>query len=331
VEAGGDNTIVDPFSVAFDKDGILYGVEYVRSNRVFRIGKFGQISIIAGIQSNTAQKKGDQGAADGPDPLLANFNGMHDLAIGPDGSIYLADAFNSRVRKIDGASGELSTIAGTGAPGFSGDGGPADLAQVGQVHCLSFNEDYSRLYLTDLPNRRIRMIEMESGIISTVAGNGETGVPEDRAVAVEAPLLDPRAVLAGNDSKVYILSRRGNALRILGPGGRTRTIVNASGEKGYSGDGGDSLLATMNGPKHLALDPQGRILITDTENHCIRRYDPVSGIIELVAGVPGVRGSTSSDNPLEVQMDRPHGARVHNGWIYISDSENDRVVWFPYK
>ena len=88
--------------------------------------------------------------------------------------------------------------------------------------------------------------------------------------------------------------------------------------------------ATMNGPKHLALDPQGRILITDTENHCIRRYDPRSKIIELVAGVPGVRGSASSDNPLEIELARPHGSRIHKGWLFIADSENDRLISFPY-
>ena len=329
----GDGKLVDPFSVAFDKDGILYGVEYVRSNRVFRIDKSGKVTIVAGIQAETSQKMGDLGAKDGSDPLNAHFNGMHDLAIGPDGSIYLVDTFSSRVRKIDGTSGEISTIVGNGVAGFSGDGGSAYNAQVAQVHSLSFTEDYSRFYITDLPNRRIRMIDMESGIISTVAGNGETGVPEDREIALEQPLLDPRAVLAvkeGQYLKVYIVSRRGNALRLVGPGGRIRTIINESGEKGYSGDGEDALSATMNGPKHLAVDPQGRILITDTENHCIRRYDPGTGIIDLVAGVPEVRGSTLSENPLETQMDRPHGSRVYDGWIYISDSENDRVVRFSY-
>ena len=330
VIAGGDGSIVDPFSVAFDKDGILYGVEYIRSNRVFRIDENGKVSIVAGIQSVTNQKMDDLGANDGDDPLKAHFNGMHDLAISPDGSIYLGEAFSSRIRKIDGKSGKISTIVGNGDPGFSGDGGLASDAQVAQVHSLYFNDDYSELYFTDLPNRRIRKIDMETGIISTVAGNGETGVPEDRSIAIESPLLDPRAVLVGNDGMVYILSRGGNALRILGPGGRLRTIINTSGEKGYFGDGGDAMSATMNGPKHLALDSQGRILITDTENHCIRRYDPRSKIIELVAGVPGVRGSASSDNPLEIELARPHGSRIHKGWLFIADSENDRLISFPY-
>jgi hypothetical protein len=330
VEVGGGQSIIDPFSVAFDDSGNLFGVEYIRSNRVFRIDPYGAVTRIAGIQAVTDQKMGDLGANDSTDPLKAHFNGMHDLAIAPDGSIYLAEAFSSRIRKIDGTTGQLTTIAGTGKSGFSGDGGLAQNSQVGQVHCLSFNSDYSRLYLTDLPNRRIRMIDMETNIISTVAGNGETGVPKDQSVAIESPLLDPRAVLADNKGMVYILSRSGHALRVLGPEGRVRTIINSSGKKGYSGDGGDAMSATMNGPKHLALDPQGRILITDTENHCIRRYDPITKKIDLVAGVPGVSGSASSDNPLEIQLNRPHGSRVHKGWLYISDSENDRVVSFPY-
>lgn len=130
--------------------------------------------------------------------------------------------------------------------------------------------------------------------------------------------------------EVSIPSRGGNALRVMEPGGRIRTMVNASGAKGYSGDGGPAVDATMNGPKHLAADPQGRILTTDTENHCIRRFDPAAGTIELVAGVRGVRGGDSSGNPLEIRMNRPHDSRAHHSWLYVADSENDRVIWFPY-
>ena len=330
VEAGGNNSIVDPFSVTFDQEGNMYGVEYVRSNRVFRVGVYGETSIVAGIQAKTSQKMGDQGASDGSDPLKAHFNGMHDLAMVPGGLIYLADTFNARVRRFDPVQGTLETVLGTGQPGFSGDGGPAHLAQVAQVHCLSFNPDYSKLYFTDLPNRRIRVMDTASGMVSTVAGTGEKAVPEDGANALKAPLFDPRAVLVDRDENIYICSRAGHALRVVGRNGNIRTVINASGEKGYSGDGGPALQAKMNGPKHLAMDPQGRILITDTENHCIRRYDPATGLMELIAGVPGVRGRASSEDPLKIELARPHGSRVRDGWLFIADSENDRVIWFPY-
>lgn len=330
VEASGGNSIIDPFSIVFDKDGNLFGVEYVRSNRVFKIDPYGVISKIAGVQSVTHQKMGDLGAQDGTDPLSAHFNGMHDLAIGPDGSIYLTDTFNARVRKLDKTTGKLTTIIGTGIAGFSGDGGPGQKAQVAQVHSLSFNADKTRLYFTDLPNRRIRMLDVAKGIVSTVVGTGEKAVPEDGTPALKAPLLDPRAVLVDKDENIYIVSRGGHALRFVGQDGKIRTLINPSGTQGYSGDGGPGVLATMNGPKHLAMDPQGRILITDTENHVIRRYDPKTTIIDLVAGVPGVSGPASSNDPLKIELARPHGSRINDGWLYIADSENDRVIWFPY-
>lgn len=330
VEVSGGNSVVDPFSIAFDEDGNLFGVEYMRSNRVFKIDPYGVIRNVAGIQSVTNQKMGDLGVQDGPDPLRAHFNGMHDLAIGSDGSIYLTDTFNARVRKLDKTTGALTTIIGTGVAGFSGDGGLGHKAQVAQVHSLSFNADKTRLYFTDLPNRRIRMLNMASGIVSTVVGTGEKAVPVDGAPALEAPLLDPRAVLVDKDENIYIVSRGGHALRFVGQDGNIRTLINPSGAKGYSGDGGPGVRATMNGPKHMAMDPQGRILITDTENHVIRRYDPKTKLIDLIAGVPGVNGPASSNDPLKIELARPHGSRVNNGWLYIADSENDRVVWFPY-
>ncbi len=308
----------------------MLAVEYVRSNRVIKVDPFGRSSVIAGIQSTTSPKAGDQGALDGADPLKANFNGMHDLVLGKDGSIYLADTFNARVRKIDAKTGKISTIIGTGISGFSGDGGPGVMAQVAQVHSPCFNSDYSALYFNDLPNRRIRKMDMKSGIVSTVVGNGVKGVPEDGSVATKAPLLDPRAVLLDKDDNIYICSRGGHALRVVGKNGRIRTVINPAGKKGYSGDGGPALHATMNGPKHLALDSNDRILITDTENHVIRRYDPKAETIDLVAGIPEVNGSDTSEDPLKIQLDRPHGARVYKGWLYVADSNNDRIIWFPY-
>ena len=321
---------VDPFSVVFDSEGSLLAVEYIRSNRVVKVDEYGRSSVIAGVQSTTTPRDGDQGAHDGSDPLKAHFNGMHDLVLGKDGSIYLADTFNARVRKIDAKTGKISTIIGTGVKGFSGDGGPGHKAQVAQVHSPCFNSDYSALYFNDLPNRRIRKMDMKTGIVSTVAGNGLKGVPQDGAIATEAPLFDPRAVLLDKDDNLYICSRGGHALRVVGKDGRIRTVINPAGTKGYSGDGGPALHATMDGPKHLALDPKGRILITDTENHVIRRYDPEAGTIDLVAGVPQVKGPATSNDPLQIQLDRPHGARVHKGWLYVADSNNDRIIWFPY-
>jgi sugar lactone lactonase YvrE len=327
VEVVLDEGIHEPFSVDFDAEGNLIGVEFIGANRVFKLDENGALRFIAGVEGKTNSKGGDVGADDGADPLKAHFNGMHDLAIASNGDIYLADTFNFRLRKIDAESGELSTVMGTGEKGFSGDGGAAVEAEHSGVHAISFNADGSRLYFTDLSNRRIRMMDMASGTVVTVAGTGERGVPEDGMRAKRAPLPGPRAVAVDGDENIYIVSREGNALRVVGADGKIRTVVNVPGKKGYSGDGGvDAREGMLNGPKHACIDDEGNVLIADTENHVIRKYVPGEGRIYLVAGVPGKKGAGLGAGPLDTELNRPHGVRVHEGWLYIADSGNDRVL-----
>ena len=169
-------------------------------------------------------------------------------------------------------------------------------------------------------------IDLVTGIVTTVAGNGQRGVPADGAVATAAPLVDPRAVAADDKGNVYILERGGHALRVVGTDGRIRTVV-GTGQRGASGDGGDARLATMNGPKHLCLDREGNVLIADTENHCVRKYLPRTGMIVRVAGI-GTKGAAGTGGPPErAELSQPHGVTVHaDGTLYIADSSNHRVV-----
>jgi DNA-binding beta-propeller fold protein YncE len=308
-----------PFGVAFDPSGTIYIVEMEKGECALKIDDKGMLRKVAGTG-----KKGDKG--DGGPALSAEFNGMHSLAVGPDGSVYLADTWNNRVRKLDPKSGTISAFAGTGEKGFAGDGGPALKAQFGGVYCLAFDPKGERLYLADLDNRRIRAIDMKTGVVKTVAGNGEKGVPEDGADALKAPLVDPRAVAADADGNVYILERGGNALRVVDANGKIRTVA-GTGKAGATGDGGDALRATLNGPKHLCIDHDGSVLIADTENHVIRRYSPRDGKIVRVAGT-GKKGSAGLDGPPEkAELAQPHGVAVgKDGTVYIADSSNDRVL-----
>ncbi|MEM7145108.1 MAG: hypothetical protein AAF591_08210 [Verrucomicrobiota bacterium] len=332
VEVVVDEEIREPFSVCFDEAGNLYGVEFTSSNRVFKLTPGGELSFIAGVAAKTDPRGGDVASGDGSDPAGAHFNGMHDLAMAANGDLYLADTFNHRLRKIDGETGGLETVAGTGESGYSGDGGPGDEAQLSGVFAVSFNADESLLYLADLKNRRIRVFDTGDGTVRTVVGNGEKLRPDDGTGALEASLPGPRAVAVDADENIYIVSREGHALRVVGKDGKIRTVVNASGKKGYGGDGGeDALSALMFGPKHACIDPAGNVLIVDTENHVIRKYVPEEGRIYLVAGVPGTSGDAIGGSPLETELDRPHGVRVHDGWLYIADSNNDRVLRFRYE
>lgn len=329
VEPLNKGNLVAPFSLAIDDAGQIYGVEFMDPNRVFQIASNGELSFIAGTKA--VAKNNAKRAHEETDPRNASFSAMHDIVLGPKGNLFIADTLNYRVCKLDMTTGQLSTVAGTGEKGFSGDGGPAIEAKLGGIFSLAFGPDLKRLYLTDLANRRIRVVDMETGRIETFAGNGEDAIPEDGVLATKTSLKDPRSVVADHKGNVYILSRNGHSLAVVDTKGRIRTVVNSAGNKGYSGDGGLAIEAKMNGPKHLAIDPTNRVIIADAENHVIRRYDPNTGLIELLAGLPEHRGSTLTDDPLTSQLARPHGTRVKGGWLYIADSYNNRVLRFAYE
>ena len=187
--------------VDFDRDGNLYLCEMV-GQRVRKIDAKGVLTTIAG-----GGKKGNAGD-DGPGPD-AEFNGMHSLALAPDGTLYLADTWNNRVRKLDRKTGKIAAFAGSGDKGFAGDGGPAAKAKFGGVYCIALDPKGEQMYIADLDNRRIRGIDLKTGTVRTVAGNGKKGVPEDGAEATNSPLVDPPAVAAEANGNGYVLERAG--------------------------------------------------------------------------------------------------------------------------
>ena len=314
-----DARLHQPFGVDFDKSGAMFIVE-LEGGHVHRVDAQGIFSTIAG----TGEVKGDTG--DGGPAKRATFNGMHSLAIAPSGDIFIADTWNNRVRRIDPRSGIISAFAGTGRKAYAGDGGPADRADCGGVYCVAFGPDAKTLFLADLDNRRIRAVDMPSGTIRLVAGNGERGVPADGSVAREAPLFDPRAVAADAQGNVYILERGGHALRVVDRTGKIRTVA-GTGTAGPAGDDGPALAATLRGPKHLCLDRDGGVVIADTDNHVIRKYLPGEGRLVRIAGTGRMGSAGLGGPPIKVELNQPHGVHVDaTGTLFIVDSHNDRVL-----
>ncbi len=309
--------LTEPFGVDFDRAGNMYVAE-MTLHRIKKIAPDGKVTLVAGT--------GEKGfGGDGGDAKLAKLDGPHHLMMGPEDDLYIADTWNGAVRKIGLKDGKISTVAGNGVKGYSGDGGPATQAQCAGVYSIAWDATRTRLFIADLENRRIRMVNRSTGIMTTVAGNGQKGIPKDGELAVHQPLVDPRAVAMDSKDNLYILERGGHALRVVDRDGKIRTVV-GTGKAGYSGNGQKGLLATLNGPKHLAIDRDDTVLILDTENHVLRRYDPKTEVIDLVIG-SGKKGTNTSGGYSSVEMFRPHGILVHtDGSYWISDSSNGRVL-----
>jgi sugar lactone lactonase YvrE len=175
------------------------------------------------------------------------------------------------------------------------------------------------MVVTDLDNRRIRVIDMKTGIVSAVAGNGEKGAPKDGAQAAKAPLVDPRAATMDSKGNIYLLERGGHALRVVDPAGRIKTLI--AGPKDAKAP------RTLNGPKHLCIDREDNIMIADTDNHRIVKWLPREEKLIVVAGT-GVKGTDGIGGPPEkLQLNQPHGVYLDaTGTLYICDSMNGRVL-----
>jgi DNA-binding beta-propeller fold protein YncE len=294
--------LAEPFGVAFDAKGNLLIIEYTSSLRA--LTPAGKVVTLCGDGI-----KGDGG--DGGPATKAKLNLPHAVAVGADGVVYVADSLNHRVRAIDPKTKVISTFAGT-SKGYAGDGGPAAQARFSGIYCISFNPAKDKMVVTDLENRRVRVIDMTSGIVSLVAGNGKKGVPPDGAVATDAPLVDPRAATMDAKGNVYLLERGGHALRVVDAAGKIRTLIPPG---------------TIKGPKHLCVDRNDDVIIADTDNHRIVKWLATEGKLVPLAGT-GKKGAAGVGGPPgKLEMNQPHGVYLDpKGALYISDSMNNRVL-----
>jgi streptogramin lyase len=311
--------IGEPFGVEIGPDEGLYVCE-VRNHRVWRVDlKTGQAKVVAG-----SGKKGYSG--DGGKATEAQLNEPYEVRFDNAGNMLFVEMQNHLVRKVDARSGTISTVAGTGKQGFGGDGGPAIKAQFSTPHSIAL-DDADNLLIADIGNHRIRKVDAKTGLITTVAGNGEKKLPEDGQTALGRPMLGPRALFVQGNT-LWIALREGHSVWKMDLASGKLAHIAGNGKKGFTGDGGPAKAATFDGPKGIALGPDGNVYVMDTENHAVRKVDPKSGLVSTVAGSgPQAKGGSGDGGPAtKALMDRPHGICVGpSGAIYIGDTNNHRV------
>jgi hypothetical protein len=328
-----EGVVVEPFSVVFDAAGNLYGVEFTKTNRVFKQSVAGEVTFIAGVKCHTDEKKLLPELGDGP-AATAQFHGLHDLCFA-DGNdmnggkvLLLADTFHHCIRRLDLATGIVSTVVGTGHPGYNGNNHVAASADLNVPICIAPTPQAGQFLITDLANQRVRIYDARTGTVADAVGNGKKGAVQNGAAPTGSALAGPRAAVA-DAGGMWLLLREGNAL-VRVADHHLHTILNAAGKPGYS-EGPTMLDVQLNGPKYLCLDAVENPIFCDTENHVVRRYLPKEKKVELLVGVPGKPGNALGSTGLTTQLRRPHGVRIHDGWLYVADSENNRVLRVPYR
>ncbi len=311
-------------AVASDPSGNVYigssvsGAEpWSYDNRVRMLDSSGTIDTLAGISDN----------GDGPSPADAVID-PHGLLTGRQpwfNDVYIADSRNNQVRKLDGVTGAVSTIAGTGEAGFSGDGGPATAARLSGPSDVT-GDAAGNLYVVDQNNQRVRRISSR-GIITTVAGSGAFGYNGDAVLAVSAALASPTGVAVDNSGNVYIADRYNYRIRLVTPQGIISTVAGNGtyNPQGSSGDGGPATQAQLGVPTGVVVAPDGSLYVAEFGTHRVRKIR-TNGIIITIAGNGNYGAGGDGGLAVNAQLNGPFALALDvAGNLYIDDSANQRV------
>ncbi|HZQ43338.1 MAG TPA: Ig-like domain repeat protein [Acidobacteriaceae bacterium] len=300
-----------PAGVAYDSAGNLFVADSAR-NQVFEISIGGAITVVAG--------NGTQGfAGDGGPASAAELNSPSSVAVAADGTVYIADSDNQRIRAVK--AGSITTFAGNGVRGYSGDGGAATSASLNQPAAIALDST-GALLVCDQGNERVRRIN--AGQITTIAGNGTQGFAGDGGVATSAELNEPSGIAASPDGRIFFADTANERIRVVSAAGVISTYA-GTGVVGTSGDGGPAITAQFSRPTGVALDTANNLFIADENNHRLRRIAP-GGTITTVAG-GGLQGLAPDGSiALNSPQNLPTGAAVSNfGWPVIADAANHTV------
>jgi uncharacterized protein (TIGR03437 family) len=311
--------LVSPNNIAFDTQGNVYFSDPGLS-MVLKVATNGVVSIFAGNGLTT-------GGGDGGLAIGASLSYPAGLAFDSSGNLYIADTYNSNVRKVD-TNGIISTVAGDGGQGgFAGDGGPATKALLQNPAGLAVDHS-GNLYIADRGNNRVRMVAASTGIISTIAGSNASGFSGDGGPAAKATFTYPTSIAIDSSGNLYIADANNCAIRMISSAGIITTVAGTGGQWGYSGDNGKATNAKLSGPTGVAMDASGNLYIADAGNERIRRVDS-SGIITTVAGTGTAGFSGDGGAATAAMLSAPRAVATDaSGAVYVADLDNHRIRRF---
>lgn len=314
----------EPFGVVVGPDQGIYVCE-TKSHVIRRIDPKSQIATTV---AGTLGKSGYAG--DGGPATQALLFEPYEIRFDKQGNMFFVEMRGEIVRRVDARTGIISTVAGNGKPGFSGDGRPAVKAQLKQPHSIVL-DDAGQMFICDIGNHRVRKVDLSTGVIETFGGTGDKKPTPDGSPVKGTPLNGPRALDFDPAGALILALREGNAVYRIDLKAMTYQHLAGTGKSGYSGDGGPAKLAQLAGPKGVSLSKEGDIYLADTESHTIRVIRKATGTIETLVG-DGKEGDGPDGDPRKCRLARPHGVYVDsNGNVYIGDSNNHRVRMYRMK
>jgi DNA-binding beta-propeller fold protein YncE len=278
-----------------------------------------RILTIAGMGKPGAS--GDGGPAE-----RAELNQPFDVAYDASGNLFLSDTFNHRVRRIDAATGVITTVAGNGRKGFSGDGGPAIKAELDEPYGIVLDER-DVLYIADRLNRRIRRVDPRTGVITTLVGDGSKKTGGDGGPAERATLVEPNGVALDHGGKhLYIADVAGHRVRVVDLASGVITTFAGTGQGRHAGDGGPASAASIHGARAVDVGPDGTVYILEREGNTLRAVDPKTNVIRVFAGT-GTKGYSGDGGPaLSATFNGPKELCVDSdGNVLIVDTENHAI------
>jgi len=308
-----------PFGLATGRDGAVY-ITCIGFHRVLRLDpKTRRLTSVAGNG-----RKGYSG--DGGPATAASLNEPYEVRFDSHGNMLILEMQNHLLRRVDAPTGRISTVAGNGTAGYGGDGGPASKAQFRDPHSFIVDAD-DNIYVSDLDNHRVRKIDAKTSRITSFVGNGERGTPAEGAMASEQPFITPQG-LALREGQLWIASPSSHSVwRVELSSGRIYRVA-GTGQQGHTGDGGDPLKATFDGPRGMWMTSTGVLCIPEGENNVIRAVDTVHRTIRTIAGVGPKQDQYTGDGvpALKAPISQPHGVlEIEGGQLLFSDTRNHRV------